>query len=149
MQKRESVDLIWLLDDLVGRVKEAEHAVVLSADGLLMASSQGLSQDDAEHLSAVAAGIQSLAKGAGERFGGGDVRQTIIEMRSGFLLVTVAGHGACLCVLGSEDADVGLIAYEMAMLVARVGEYLSSESRSAATFSGHGSNHGPQHSTSP
>jgi predicted regulator of Ras-like GTPase activity (Roadblock/LC7/MglB family) len=141
VQKRESVDLIWLLDDLVHRVAEAEHAVVLSADGLLMASSQGLDQDDAEHLSAVAAGIQSLAKGAGERFGGGDVRQTIIEMRSGFLLVTVAGHGACLTVLGSEDADVGLIAYEMAMLVHRVGEYLSSQSRTATAF--------PQPSTSP
>lgn len=136
VQKKESVDLIWLLDDLVSRVKEAEHAVVLSADGLLMASSRGLGRDDAEHLSAVAAGIQSLAKGAGERFGGGDVRQTIIEMRSGFLLVTVAGHGACLTVLGAEDADVGLIAYEMAMLVNRVGEYLSSDPRTAGRGGG-------------
>jgi predicted regulator of Ras-like GTPase activity (Roadblock/LC7/MglB family) len=134
VQNNDSVDLIWLLDDLVGRVREAEHAVVLSADGLLMATSQGLSQDDAEHLSAVAAGIQSLAKGAGERFGGGDVRQTIIEMRSGFLLVTVAGQGACLTVLAAEDADVGLIAYEMAMLVARVGDYLSSHARTSGPF---------------
>lgn len=125
-----STDLAWLLDDLVGRVKEAEHAVVLSADGLLMASSRGFSQEDAEHLSAVAAGIQSLAKGAGERFGGGPVRQTIVEMRSAFLLVTVAGQGACLAVLSSEDADVGLIAYEMAMLVTSVGHHLSTPSRS-------------------
>lgn len=124
-----SSDLAWLLDDLVGRVKEAEHAVVLSADGLLMAASRDISQADAEHLSAVAAGIQSLAKGAGERFGGGPVRQTIIEMRSAFLLVTVAGHGACLAVLSTEDADVGLIAYEMAMLVKAVGQHLSSPPR--------------------
>ena len=66
-----SADLTWLLDDLVGRVKQAEHAVVLSTDGLLMAASQGLSRDDAEHLAAIAAGIQSLARGAGKRFGGG------------------------------------------------------------------------------
>jgi predicted regulator of Ras-like GTPase activity (Roadblock/LC7/MglB family) len=126
-----SADLAWLLDDLVARVQEAEHGIVLSTDGLLMAASRGLGQDDAEHLSAVAAGIQSLARGVGERFGGGAVRQTIIEMKSAFLLVTVAGEGACLAVLCAEEADVGLVAYEMAMLVARVGQYLTSPARSA------------------
>jgi predicted regulator of Ras-like GTPase activity (Roadblock/LC7/MglB family) len=130
MQKTGAgADLAWLLDDLVKRVNEAQHAIVLSADGLLMAQSQGISRDDAEHLSAVAAGIQSLAKGAGERFGGGAVRQTIVEMRSAFLLVTVAGQGACLAVLSSEDADVGLIAYEMAMMVTKLGHHLSTPAR--------------------
>jgi predicted regulator of Ras-like GTPase activity (Roadblock/LC7/MglB family) len=126
-----SLDLAWLLDDLVKRVTEAQHAVVLSADGLLMAASQDMAQDDAEHLSAVAAGIQSLARGAGERFGGGAVRQTIIEMQSAFLLVTVAGRGACLAVLCRDDADVGLIAYEMALLVTKVGHHLTSPARTA------------------
>lgn len=123
-------DLGWLLDDLIHRVPHAHSAVVLSADGLLMASSEGMSQDDGEHLAAVAAGIQSLAKGAGTRFGGGPVRQTIIEMQSQFLLVTVAGKGACLAVLAGEEADVGLIAYEMAMLVTSMGHHLTSPSRS-------------------
>jgi predicted regulator of Ras-like GTPase activity (Roadblock/LC7/MglB family) len=131
MQKTgSSADLSWLLDDLVGRLPHAQHAVVLSADGLLMASSRGFTQDDGEHLAAVAAGIQSLAKGAGTRFGGGPVRQTIIEMQSAFLLVTVAGKGACLAVLSDEEADVGLIAYEMAMLVTAMGHHLSTPSRS-------------------
>ncbi|GAB2808497.1 roadblock/LC7 domain-containing protein [Actinocorallia aurea] len=130
MQKTGAgADLAWLLDDLVKRVNEAEHAIVLSADGLLMAQSHGIGRDDAEHLSAVSAGIQSLAKGAGERFGGGAVRQTIVEMRSAFLLVTVAGQGACLAVLSTEDADVGLIAYEMAMMVTKLGHHLSTPAR--------------------
>src|SRR4051795_4171547 len=110
-------DLTWLVNDLVGRVDQTRHAVVLSADGLLMATSSDLGRDDAEHLSAVAAGFQSLARGAGKRFGGGGVRQTIVEMDSAFLFVTAAGSGACLAVLAAEDADVGLIAYEMAMIV--------------------------------
>jgi predicted regulator of Ras-like GTPase activity (Roadblock/LC7/MglB family) len=59
------------------------------------------------------------------------VRQTIIEMRSAYLLVTVAGQGACIAVLSSEDADIGLIAYEMAMLVTSVGHHLGAEARSA------------------
>ncbi|RKS70847.1 putative regulator of Ras-like GTPase activity (Roadblock/LC7/MglB family) [Actinomadura pelletieri DSM 43383] len=122
-------DLGWLLDDLVHRLPHARSAVVLSADGLLMAASEGMTQDDGEHLAAVAAGIQSLAKGAGTRFGGGPVRQTIVEMQSAYLLVTVAGKGACLAVLAEEDADVGLIAYEMAMLVTAMGHHLTSPSR--------------------
>ncbi|QFG23805.1 roadblock/LC7 domain-containing protein [Actinomadura sp. WMMB 499] len=125
-------DLGWLLDDLVRRLPHTRSAVVLSADGLLMASSEGVTQDDGEHLSAVAAGIQSLAKGAGVRFGGGPVRQTIIEMQSAFLLVTVAGKGACLAVLAEEEADVGLIAYEMAMLVTSMGHHLTTPSRNEA-----------------
>ena len=125
-------DLTWLVDDLVERVAQARHAVVLSADGLLIASSGGLRREDAEHLSAVAAGFQSLARGAGRHFRGGAVRQTIIEMESAFLFVTAAGKGACLAVLAAEDADVGLIAYEMAMLVTRVGQYLSTPVRTVA-----------------
>lgn len=130
MQKAGSTsDLGWLLDDLVHRLPHARTAVVLSADGLLMASSEGMSQDDGEHLAAVAAGIQSLAKGAGTRFGGGPVRQTIVEMQSAFLLVTVAGKGACLAVLAGDEADVGLIAYEMAVLVTAMGHHLTSPTR--------------------
>jgi predicted regulator of Ras-like GTPase activity (Roadblock/LC7/MglB family) len=128
---RATGELNWLLDDLVDRVPHAEQAVLLSADGLLIGGSRGLSREDGEHLAAVASGFQSLARGAGRYFGGGAVRQTIIEMESAFLFVTAAGRGACLAVLGDADADVGLIAYEMAMLVTRVGTYLSTSPRSA------------------
>ncbi|MFY1701326.1 MULTISPECIES: roadblock/LC7 domain-containing protein [Micromonospora] len=128
-QQKSAGDLAWLLDDLVGRVKQAEHAIVLSVDGLLMAASTGMSREDAEHLAAVASGIQSLAKGAGKRFDGGPVRQTVIEMETRFLFVTAAGHGACLAVLAAEDADVGLIAYEMAMVVGRAGRFLVAPAR--------------------
>ncbi|MGI5241424.1 roadblock/LC7 domain-containing protein [Dactylosporangium sp. CA-139066] len=121
--------LNWLLDDLVDRVPSVQRSVVLSVDGLMMGASKGLSQEDAEHLSAVAAGFQSLARGAGRHFGGGPVRQTIIEMESAFLFVTAAGRGACLAVLADADADIGLIAYEMAMLVQRVGQNLSTSAR--------------------
>jgi predicted regulator of Ras-like GTPase activity (Roadblock/LC7/MglB family) len=126
-----TVDLTWLVDDLVDRVDKAKQAVVLSADGLLMAASRGLDREDADHLSAVASGFQSLARGAGKRFGGGAVRQTIVEMESAFLFVTAAGRGACLAVLAEQNADVGLIAYEMAMLVVRVGQYLTSPTRTS------------------
>jgi uncharacterized protein len=128
---KQSANLTWLLDDLVERVPTAQQAVVLSADGLMMGASAALSREDAEHLSAMAAGFQSLAKGASRHFRAGPVRQTVVEMESAFLFVTAAGQGACLAVLASSEADLGLIAYEMAMLVTRVGQTMSAPERPA------------------
>jgi predicted regulator of Ras-like GTPase activity (Roadblock/LC7/MglB family) len=125
----QSANLTWLLDDLIERVPPAQQAVVLSADGLLMGASTGLRREDAEHLSAMAAGFQSLAKGASRHFRAGPVRQTVVEMEAAFLFVTAAGQGACLAVLAASDADLGLIAYEMAMLVTRVGEFMIAPGR--------------------
>ena len=129
-------ELNWLLDGLVQRVAPVQNAVVLSSDGMKMAASSGLAREESEHLAAVAASFQSLARGAGETFGGGAVRQTIVEMESSFLFVTAAGHGACLAVLAAADADLGIIAYEMAMLVTRVGQHLSANPRVAAADPG-------------
>jgi predicted regulator of Ras-like GTPase activity (Roadblock/LC7/MglB family) len=128
-QTTRPANLDWLLDDLVERVPAAQQAVVLSADGLLMGSTQGLAREDAEHLSAMAAGFQSLAKGASRHFAAGPVRQTVVEMEEAYLFVTAAGQGACLAVLTEAETDLGLVAYEMAMLVTRVGQNLSAPAR--------------------
>ena len=121
--------LSWLLDNLVDQVEHVQRALVLSRDGLVVAASRGLTPEDSEHLSALAAGLQSLARGTGRHFRAGEVRQTIIEMDFAFLFVIAAGRGTCLAVLTSADANVGLIAYEMAMLVRRMGKYLAAEPR--------------------
>ena len=126
-------DLDWLLDDLVVRVPDVDKAVILSRDGLAIAASNALTREDAEHLAAVASGFQSLARGAGRHFGGGHVRQTIVEMDTAFLFVTSAGEGSCLAALCPADADAGMVAYEMAMLVKRAKPHLASHSRFAAS----------------
>ena len=122
-------DLGWLLDDPAGRVSHFQQAVILSKDGLVIANSAGLPRDDAERMSALAAGVQSLAAGAGQHFGVGAVRQTIIELEQALLFVTTAGHGSCLAVLCPADADAGLMAYEMALLVKRAGPHLEARPR--------------------
>lgn len=123
-------ELGWLLDELATRVPPIRYAVVLSADGLAVATSAAISRDDGEHLAAVASGLHSLAKGASRHFGSGPVRQTMIEFDGGFLFVVAAGGGACLAVFSDAGADIGLIAYEMARLVRRVGEHLTVAPRS-------------------
>jgi predicted regulator of Ras-like GTPase activity (Roadblock/LC7/MglB family) len=131
-QNNQNATLNWLLDDLIERVPSARQAVVLSADGLLIGASTELSREDGEHLAAMAAGFQSLARSASRHFQAGAVRQTVVEMDDAFLFVTAAGQGACLAVLSEADADIGLIAYEMAMLVIRVGQNLSTPTRPSA-----------------
>ncbi|POX36190.1 dynein regulation protein LC7 [Streptomyces sp. Ru73] len=124
-----SGELGWLLDELVGRVGSIRKALILSSDGLATGASADLSREDAEHLAAVASGFHSLAKGVGRHFEAGQVRQTMVELDEAFLFVSAAGDGSCLAVLADADSDVGLIAYEMTLLVKRVGTHLGTAPR--------------------
>ncbi|TDD93592.1 roadblock/LC7 domain-containing protein [Actinomadura rubrisoli] len=132
MQSTAGGELNWLLNDFAERVTTVRQAVILSRDGLAVAATSELGREDAEHLSALASGVQSLARGAGRHFAGGSVRQTIIEMDALLLFVTAAGDGTCLAVLAEADADAGLVAYEMAVLVKRVGQHLQANPRSGS-----------------
>jgi len=131
-------ELNWLLEHLVSTVGHVRQAVILSPDGLTMGNSPGMSQEDADHLAALAAGVQSLARGAGQRFAGGEVRQIIIEMDAALLFITAAVGGTCLAVLADPEADGGLIAYEMAMLVKRVGQHMVANPRFPAPHASSG-----------
>ncbi|KIF71697.1 dynein regulation protein LC7 [Streptomyces sp. AcH 505] len=121
--------LDWLLDDLTERVEHIRHALVLSNDGLVTGASSGLAREDAEHLAAVSSGLHSLARGSGRHFRAGRARQTMVEFDDALLFVTAAGDGSCLCVLSAAEADVGQIAYEMTLMVNRVGEHLGVAAR--------------------
>ena len=128
----------WVLEDLAAKANHIRQAVVLSPDGLALGSSPGLSKEDADHLAALAAGVHSLARGAGRRFQGGQVGQTIIEMDGALLFIGAADEGMCLAVLAGTEADAGLIACEMAMLIKRVGFHLVAKPRPTqqTTFAG-------------
>jgi predicted regulator of Ras-like GTPase activity (Roadblock/LC7/MglB family) len=132
MANSNHASLDWLLSDLVKKLVGVRHAVVLSADGLLVGRAAGLGRDDAEHLAAMASAFHSLARSAGRHFDGGRVRQTVVEMDRVVLFVTAAGRGACLALLANEDANMGVIAYEANMLVKQVGAYLTAAPRNSA-----------------
>jgi predicted regulator of Ras-like GTPase activity (Roadblock/LC7/MglB family) len=126
---KEAQNLNWLVSNFAKSVPGAAHAIVVSADGLLMAVSERLDRARADQLSAVASGMASLTQGAAKIFGGGQVTQTVVEMEKGFLLVMAVSDGSCLAVLAAPSCDIGLIGYEMALLVARTGEVLTPELR--------------------
>ena len=121
--------LNWLLDDLVRRLAGAEQAIALSGDGLLLGRSVTLDREDAEHLAAMASAFSSLSRGVGKQFGKGGLLQTVVELEYGYLVVTEAGTGACLALLASVHADLGMMAYEMNVIVQQVGSTLSASPR--------------------
>ncbi|GCD39393.1 dynein regulation protein LC7 [Streptomyces chrestomyceticus JCM 4735] len=135
-ESKGSGELSWLLDELVDRVGSIRKALILSSDGLAIGSSAGLTREDSEHLAAVASGFHSLAKGVGRHFEAGRVRQTLVELEEAFLFVSAAGDGSCLAVLADADSDVGLVAYEMTLLVKRVGAHLGTAPRAGQPAGG-------------
>jgi len=134
-------DLNWLVTAFAQRVPSVAHALVVSADGLPLAFSDGLPPDRADQLAAVTSGLTSLMQGAARMFNGGPVAQTVVEMDRGLLMVMSVSDGCALAVLAGHDCDMGLLAYEMALLAERAGAVLTPELRGvpASPWPGSGS----------
>jgi len=127
----------WLIGDFARRVPGVAHGVVVSADGLLLAASPGLPADRADQLSAVTSGMVSLTNGGARCFEAGAVNQTVVEMDAGYLFLMSISDGSSLAVLAATTCDVGLVAYEMTLLVERVGQLLTPELRNQLQSSRH------------
>ena len=119
----------WLVASFAQRVPGVRDAIVVSADGLPIATSAGLDRAGADRFAAVASGLIGLAYGAAGRFGGGAVNEVIIEMENAFIFVTGISDGSCLAVVAGPECDVGLVGYEMAVLVDKASTVLTPELR--------------------
>ncbi len=115
----EAVDFRWLLDSFVHSTPEVRHTLVVSTDGLLMAMDADLDRTSGDQLAAIVAGLSSLNRGAARQLGGGEVRQSIVEMDGLFLFLMSISDGSVLAVVAGPTCDVGLVGYEMALLVSR------------------------------
>lgn len=121
----EAANFSWLLDNFVKSVPDVSHTLVVSADGLLMAMSDELDRTSGDQLAAIVSGMSALTGGAARQLGGGEVRQAIIEMDSMFMFLMNISDGSVLSVVASASCDVGLIGYEMALLVSRTESTLT------------------------
>ncbi len=125
----QASNINWLLNNFVDRIPGVSESVVVSSDGLPLAASSGLDRDSIDRFSAVSSGLIGLAYGAAGRFGGGAVNEIIVEMERAFLFVTGISDGSLLAVVADATCDVGLVAYEMAVLVEKTGTVLTPELR--------------------
>jgi predicted regulator of Ras-like GTPase activity (Roadblock/LC7/MglB family) len=125
--------LSWLIEGLMERTPGAQHALVLSRDGLKLCRTAGLSVDQADQLAAIAAGIQALSHGASMEFGDGSggVRSAMAEFYGGVLFIVEAGAGTHLAVVTAEDADAGVVGHNMGELVEQLGGHLGAQPRTA------------------
>jgi uncharacterized protein len=121
----EASDFGWLVDNFANRIPGVAHAMVVSADGLPIAVSERLDRPKADQLAAIACGLASLTKGSARCIDGGLVKQTVVEMDRGLLVVMAISDGSCLTVLAGSSSDVGVVAYEMTVLVSRTGDVLT------------------------
>jgi predicted regulator of Ras-like GTPase activity (Roadblock/LC7/MglB family) len=141
----EAANFNWLLDNFVRSVPGVRHTLVVSADGLLMAMSDELDRTSGDQLAAIVSGMSSLTRGAARQLGAGEVRQAIVEMDTLFLFLMSVSDGSVLAVAADASCDVGLIGYEMALLVSRTETTLTpqlvSEMRSRLPV--HGSTRAP------
>jgi uncharacterized protein len=124
-----SPQLDWLVNDFVRQVAGVRQALVVSVDGLRLAQSEGLDPGTADQLAAVTSGLVSLTRSAAQSFHAEPVRQTIVEMGGGYLFVTAVSDGSSLATYADSNCDIGMVGYEMTLLVARVGQLLAPAAR--------------------
>ncbi|WP_217169151.1 roadblock/LC7 domain-containing protein [Streptomyces sp. AC512_CC834] len=123
-------DLSWMLDSAL-EIPGALHAVLISADGLLMARTQDFDKDDADRVAAAMSGVQSLSRTLA--FFCEDPaqawRQTLVEFDGGWVFLISAGEGAYLGVSASPEVDMADITFRMQQLVAQLGKRLTTPPR--------------------
>ncbi len=120
-----ATNLDWLINNFVDQVPGIANTILVASDGLPLAKSRGFPIDRADQLAAVASGLTSLAQGASRCFEAGGVRQMLVEMEQGYLFVMSVSEGSCLAALAAASCDIGLVGYEMSLLVSRVGAALT------------------------
>lgn len=123
-------DLSWMLDSAL-EVPGARHALLISADGLLMARSQDVKKDEADTVAAAMSGIQSLSRTMASFCGGAHMtwRQTLVEFDGGWVFLISAGAGAYLAVSSAPDVDMAAITFRMQQLVGQLGKALTAPPR--------------------
>ena len=120
-----SNDVGFLLTNLVESVPGVRDAAVVSSDGLLVALSANVDRATGDRLAAVAAGLMSVARGAGVPMQAGAVHEVIVEFEHALIVVMGISDGSALAVVATRPCDIGLVAYEMAMLTDRAGAALT------------------------
>ena len=115
----------WLISKFSDDTAGIAHAMVVSADGVRMASSAWLPIDRAEQLASIAAGLLSICTGAARLLELGLPTRTLVELDRGVLLLMMIREGACLVVPAEPAANLEIVAFEMTRLVDQAGALLS------------------------
>ncbi|MDO8363596.1 MAG: roadblock/LC7 domain-containing protein [Actinomycetota bacterium] len=115
----------WLMANFVRSTPGVDQAVAVSSDGLLIALSSHLDRASADKLAAIITGMRALAHGAAGELAKGQVMQVLVEMANAYLFVASISGGSTLGIVTARDCDLGLVGFEITLLVERVGAQLT------------------------
>lgn len=100
------------LRDLQAGTPDIEASVVVSVDGLVMASSLPAGVDE-DRISAMSAAMLSLGDRITSELGRGELAQVYIKGSEGIIVLMAVGEDAVLTVLARATAKLGLIFLDM------------------------------------
>ena len=121
----EAATFSWLLEKFVSDTLGVTDTIAVSSDGLLLAAAMTTRPENVDRFAALVSGMNSLTRGAADCFAQEGVIQVVVELTGCFLFIARIGEGSCLGVVAERTCDVGLVAYEMTMLVDRAGKALN------------------------
>ncbi|WP_046468660.1 roadblock/LC7 domain-containing protein [Allosalinactinospora lopnorensis] len=125
---RNAEDFTWLISRFADATSGVRQAIVVSSDGVLMASSDEV-REHGEQLSAIVSGLQSLSVSTAQMFAKGEVEQLLLRMRQGHLVVMSVSGGSSLAVLTAPEADMKIIGHQMSLLIDSVAHALTPQLR--------------------
>lgn len=126
---RTPSEVAWLVKQWAEEVPGVTHAVVVSLDGLQLASSGTVDRDLGDQLAALTAGLLSMANQCGDLLGLGGTEYLTIRQPAGHLLFMRIGDVAGLAVAAGAKADLRVLAFQMTQFVGSVGHALTPEVR--------------------
>jgi uncharacterized protein len=112
-----------LLEDFGAEVAGVLEVVMLSPGGVLLDASSRRSVGEAKDLAALLASLQALANGPARSLHVGELCQIIFRFAGKIMIVSPAGGRGMVAAATSPEADMGLVAKEMAVLCGKVSAH--------------------------
>ncbi|MGI5214922.1 roadblock/LC7 domain-containing protein [Plantactinospora sp. CA-290183] len=120
-----------MIDQFARETHGVTGALLLAADGLVIATSDGFPRDEADKTAACASTLMSTANALGTEFAAGEL--DMMQFRTPnlhFLFMGVADRAA-LAVLANKNCSLSVVGNEMRRLVTAVGQRLNPDPRPA------------------
>lgn len=123
MAKSRSEALRSILKDLEAATPDVEGSVVVSADGLVMASALPADVDE-DRVAAMAAALLALGERSAGELNRGSLEDVFVKGESGYIILMGAGRDAVLGALCRADAKLGMIFLDMRRAAKEAGEVI-------------------------
>lgn len=112
-----------VLKDLEASVSEVEAAIIVSIEGLPIASALPADVDETK-IAAMTAAMLSLGERASTELGKGEIEQIFVKGKDGYIISMSAGANAVLTVSARKDVKLGLVFLDMKRAADRVAELI-------------------------